>query len=184
MKFIYTAQPTGTDIVSLVDLKQFLRVDSADEDATILALLDAAIRSIQDYTGLHFKDTTWLYSMQYMTNVTMPYGVSTVTGVSYFNTAGESTVLDTADYYWGFANGIMKVKYINIPTDIIDNKIDAVNIIGGVVNQINPALTHAVKMLAAHFYENRRAVVVGASTSIMPLGIEAIINPYRIIYLK
>lgn len=184
MKFIYTAQPTGTDIVSLVDLKQFLRVDSADEDSTILALLDAAIRSIQDYTGLHFKATGWLYSMQYMTNVTMPYGVDVVGGISYYNTGGTTTYLSSNDYYWGFENGIMRVKYINIPSDIIDNKIDAVNIVGTVVNQINPALTHAVKMLAAHFYENRRAAVVGASTSVMPLGIEAIINPYRLIYCK
>jgi len=38
-------------------------------------------------------------------------------------------------------------------------------------------------MLASHYYENRRAVIVGVKASKIPLGIEAILNPYRIISL-
>tara|TARA_R100000541_G_scaffold8672_1_gene16215 strand:+ start:34 stop:591 length:558 start_codon:yes stop_codon:yes gene_type:complete len=185
MNFTYTAQPTGTDIVSLSDMKEFLRVDSTDEDTTITALLDAAVQSIQDYTGLHFKDTTWLYSMQYMRNVVIPYGATTIGGLTYYNTAGGTTSLtNNTDFYWGFENGALKLKIIEMPSNIIDDKMDAVNITGTVVNQINPALTHAVKMLVAHYYENRRAAVVGATTSVMPFGIRSIINPYRLIHLK
>jgi uncharacterized phiE125 gp8 family phage protein len=185
MNFTYTAQPTGTDIVSLADMKEFLRVDHSDEDTTITAIIDAATQSIQDYTGRHFKATTWLYQMEFMRNVDIPYSVNTVTGISYYNTAGNTTSLtNNTDYYYGKENGVLKVKYIEIPSDIIDERMDAVNIVGTTVNEINAPLTHAIKMLAAHYYENRRAVVVGTITAVIPLGIKAIINPYRLINLK
>ena len=186
MNFTYAAQPTGTDLISLADMKEFLRVDHSDEDTTITAIIDAATQSIQDYTGRHFKATTWLYSMEFMRNVEIPYSVSLVAGISYYNTAGGATALtDNTDYYWGIVNGVLRVKYINTPSDIIEDKMNAVNIIGATVNEINPPLTHAIKMLSAHYYENRRAVVVGATSAIeIPLGVKAIINPYRLINLK
>ena len=54
MKLEIITQPTGTDIVSLNDAKEFLRVDHTDEDATITALINAAVQHCQDYTGRHF----------------------------------------------------------------------------------------------------------------------------------
>ena len=185
MNFTYSAQPTGTDIVSLADMKEFLRVDHSDEDATITAIIDAATQSIQDYTGRHFKATTWLYTMEFMRNVDIPYSATTVGSVVYLNTnAGTTTLNNNVDFYYGLENGILKLKYIEIPSDIRENRLDAITITGSVTNQINPPLTHAIKMLAAHYYENRRAVVVGTITAVIPLGIKAIINPYRLINLK
>ena len=37
------AYATGTDVISLADIKEFLRVDHDDEDTTIGALLDTAV---------------------------------------------------------------------------------------------------------------------------------------------
>ena len=48
---------TGTDVVSLADMKLFLRVDGGDEDTTITALLNAAVSHISDYTNRHLTIT-------------------------------------------------------------------------------------------------------------------------------
>ena len=40
-------------------------------------------------------------------------------------------------------------------------------------------LTLAVLMLAAHYYENREATVVGVTAQVMPLGVTSIIADYR-----
>ena len=40
-------------------------------------------------------------------------------------------------------------------------------------------LKEAVRQLAAHFYENREPILVGASAQIMPLGIFDLVGPYR-----
>lgn len=40
-------------------------------------------------------------------------------------------------------------------------------------------LREAVKQLAAHFYENREAVLVGATAQTLPLGVFDLVGPYR-----
>lgn len=44
---------------------------------------------------------------------------------------------------------------------------------------VPPALTEAVAMLAAHWYENREATLVGISAQELPLGVWSIVNEYR-----
>lgn len=40
-------------------------------------------------------------------------------------------------------------------------------------------MDQAVMMLAAHWYENREAVVVGLSTAFLPMGVAEIIREFR-----
>ena len=40
---------------------------------------------------------------------------------------------------------------------------------------------HAIRMLVAHWYENRRAVVTGTITAIIPMAVESLLNTERII---
>ena len=94
--------------------------------------------------------------------------------------AGASQTLAASKYYTDTSRQPGRINFKNTP-DLVDDKFNKVTINGTVSNDINPPLTHAIKMLAAHFYENRRAVVVGTITAVIPLGIKAIINPYRII---
>ena len=89
MKFHITAQPTGTDVVSLADMKEFLRVDHTDEDTTITAIIDAAVQSVQDYTGRHFKLTTYSLSLDSFQNVEIPSHIITVTGVTYYDSNND-----------------------------------------------------------------------------------------------
>ena len=185
MNFKFAAQPTGTDIVSLADMKLFLRVDHSADDAVITAIIDAAAQSIQDFTGRHFKTTTWTLSLRSFYDIEAPYSVSTVTSVSYYSPGDTSSkVLHASKYYSALQQGILKLNFLDTPTTETDT-FEAVIIAGAVSSQITAPLTHAIKMLSAHFYENRRAVVVGTGSAIeIPLGVKAIINPYRLINLR
>ena len=184
MNFLYAAQPTGTDIISLADMKEFLRVDHSDEDTTITAIIDSAVQSVQDYTGRHFKSTTWNLYIDSFHYVNFPYQINNVTEVRY-RAAGTGfwTVLSENKYFYDSARQPGRLQFINTP-NLLENKFNIVEINGTVsATSIEAPLTHAIKMLAAHFYENRRAVIVTNSSEI-PLGIKALINPYRIISLK
>ena len=44
---------------------------------------------------------------------------------------------------------------------------------------VQPPVIEAVKLLAAHFYENREASLVGVTSQELPLGVLDLINPYR-----
>ena len=45
--------------------------------------------------------------------------------------------------------------------------------------EIPPALIEAVKQLAAHWYENREAVVIGHGAAVVPFGVAEIVDGYR-----
>ena len=68
MKFTVADNPTGTNIVSLADMKEFLRVDHSDEDTTISEIITSAAIAVQDYTGRVFVSTTWTLNLDYFHN--------------------------------------------------------------------------------------------------------------------
>jgi uncharacterized phiE125 gp8 family phage protein len=41
-------------------------------------------------------------------------------------------------------------------------------------------LRHAVRMLVAHWYENRGLVAAGAGIATLPAGVAALVAPYRV----
>lgn len=47
------------------------------------------------------------------------------------------------------------------------------------LSMVPPALKEAVLQLAAHWYENREATLVGVSGQELPFGIWSIVNEYR-----
>jgi len=183
MYFNYLEQPTGIDIISLADMKEFLRVDHSDEDTTITAIIESAVQSVQDYTGRHFKTTTFVATLDSFHSAVFPYQITSVSGVTYKDRAGSIQTLPTSKYFVDIYNQPARIKFKNTP-DLVEDEFNAVVIAGTVTNSIKAPLVHAVKMLSAHFYENRRAVIVGTISNEIPLGIKALINPYRIISLK
>jgi uncharacterized phage protein (predicted DNA packaging) len=44
---------------------------------------------------------------------------------------------------------------------------------------IPPALKECVCQLAAHWFENREATLVGVNAQTLPMGVDAIVNEYR-----
>lgn len=50
---------------------------------------------------------------------------------------------------------------------------------GAEQDPVPPSLVEAVMQLAAHWYENREAVIVGVTAIPMPLGVREIIREYR-----
>lgn len=44
---------------------------------------------------------------------------------------------------------------------------------------VPPGLKECVCQLAAHWYENREATLVGVNAQVMPLGVDDIVNEYR-----
>jgi uncharacterized phiE125 gp8 family phage protein len=45
------------------------------------------------------------------------------------------------------------------------------------------ALRHAIRMLVAHWYDNRGLAALGTSVAVWPAGVDALIAPYRMLSL-
>ena len=65
MKFTVADNPLGTDVISLADMKEFLRVDHSDEDTTISEIITSAAIAVQDYTGRVFVSSTFTLKTDY-----------------------------------------------------------------------------------------------------------------------
>jgi uncharacterized phiE125 gp8 family phage protein len=54
---------------------------------------------------------------------------------------------------------------------------------GATASDVPDALRHAIRMLVAHWYENRGLAAVGTSVAVLPAGVGALIAPYRMLSL-
>tara|TARA_Y100000592_G_scaffold70966_1_gene110452 strand:- start:2738 stop:3292 length:555 start_codon:yes stop_codon:yes gene_type:complete len=184
MKLEIITQPTGTDIVSLNDAKEFLRVDHTDEDTTITRLINAAVQHCQDYTGRHFVASNFnlylddFYNCEFSTSP-----INSISSVKYYNASNELTTLATSKYWVDDKREPGRIHFDN-PPDVYDDRFNGVIIAGSLGEAPATPIIHAVRMLVAHYYENRRAVITGTTSIETPLGVAALLNPYRVIYTK
>lgn len=185
MKLEITTQPTGTTLLPLSTAKEFLRVDHSDEDITITALINAAVQHCQDYTNRHFVDSAFTLSLDDFYNCEFSTGpVNTITGVTYKDVANATQTLAAAKYWYDTKREPGRIHF-DSPPDTYDDDFNTVTISGTLGAVPAEPILHAVKLLVAHYYENRRAVIIGMHNPIeLPLGVAALLNPYRIISTK
>ena len=172
-------------IVSTNDLKTFLRVDHSDEDTLIEALRSAAIEYVQNYCNVQLGDVTAImYLDEFRGTWEIPIGpVRSITSIEYNNTPSTTLTLSTSQYYTDLKRKPARITTISPPTVHPDtsNGVQVTMELGYQIANIPDGLIHAIKLLVAHFYENRNIVVVGTITSEVPNLIHSLLNPYRVI---
>ena len=185
----YTLEITGAaaeaSIVSTADLKTFLRVDHSDEDTLIEALRSAAIEYVQNYCNVQLGDVTAvMYLDEFRGTWEIPVGpVRSITSIVYNNTPSTTLTLSTSQYYTDLKRKPARITTISPPTVHPDtsNGVQVTMELGYLEAEVPDGLIHAIKLLVAHFYENRNIVVVGTITSEVPNLIHSLLNPYRVI---
>ena len=181
---VRTAAPASNP-VTLDEAKAHLRVDAADEDTLIGALIDAAVSHLDGWTGILGRcmvTQTWRQDYGNFAWLRLPFpNVQSVT-VAYTDENGDTQTLDAANYH--LVNGVDRSEIIladggsypgtaNIP--------DAVRVtmaVGyGEAAAVPAALKAAILLHVGHLYANREAV--GQSLATLPLAYEALTTPYR-----
>ena len=180
------AYATGTDIVSLADMKEFLRVDHSDEDTTITSLLDAASAHISDYCNRHFAagGSTVFYLSKWRT-ASLAFGpVTGVQAIRYSDSNGDTQTLAASKYYFEtLTDNTTRISFHDTP-DLEDYNATPV-IITCVAGKVPSASVEvATKLLVTHWYENRRAVVTGTTATEMPMSVRSLLSSERIIDLR
>lgn len=177
------APPDGTDVVSLANMKEFLRVDHSDEDTTITALLDAAVSHVSDYTNRHIGTAaSAIFYLERWRPAALAYGpVVSITSVTYNDTSGTLQTLDTSKYYVQNHKDDTCLIFFHDTPDLEDYNALPIRITASVGGQPSNSIKHAVRMLVAHWYENRRAVITGPTATTIPLGVHSLLNTERII---
>lgn len=178
-------------VISTADLKEFLRVEHSEEDTLIEAMREAAIKHIEGLTNIRIgQRIAYIRYDQVYSEFEIPIGPITTTsfGIQYAEAADDpagSMVKDT-DYYVDFYRKPARVHIINVPNvyDYNFHKLKVTALVGYDAASTPPAIVHAIKLLVAHMYEMRQPEVVGTITTRVKLGLDALLNPYRIVSFR
>lgn len=171
--------------------KAWLKVETNVDDALIAALVLTAIAHVEAVTGKFLSVKAFTQELARFPD-SAPYAVKlmrgpvvTVSEIAYDPTDGaaEATIADfrLVEGNGRTSNGSLQPAYGETWPSTLDG-LGTVRISGtaGYADSASeaPELDQACLMLVAHWYANREAVAGGALSEI-PLGVQALIGPYR-----
>jgi hypothetical protein len=198
----------ASEPVTLAEAKAHLRIDHADEDSLITALITAAREYAEAYTARAFISQTWIWTLnQWPVDgrerawwksarfepaslfspspryVSVPFGpLISVTSITSFDAADAGTLWASTNYY--VAAGQDRIyRRSGAAWPLPTRGADGIEIIyvagyGASAADVPPPLRHALLELIAHLYRHREPVGAAPATPI-PFGFGALLDPYR-----
>lgn len=178
--------PASELAVSVDELKAQTRVNWAEDDAFLSALLSAAIDHLERITDRAFVERAMQQSFpEFCTTMRLAQGdLIEVVSVKYRDGDDAEQTADSA-LYVGFTDlsGAFVTLKNGASWPATATRLDAVTIEWkagfGAAAAVPASIKHAIKLLAAHWYVNREAVGEGGFDE-LPLGVKPLISPFRI----
>jgi len=184
--------PPAIEPVTLSEFKLQARVDGNDEDTLIARYIKTARehvetilrRALITQTLMLALDNWWIGEQELL----MP-PLQSVTQVTYRDVNGTEHTLSSTNYVVDtvsdpgrirFAKGVSHPNVELWPYAPV--KITYVAGYGSDAEDVPEPIRQAVRMLAAHYYENREAIYIerGGNMQMLPFAVDALLAPYRV----
>lgn len=184
---IRVVEPLGYP-VSLDEAKVHCHVDGADEDDYLTALIEAAVDHLDGYSGILGKclmAQSWQQAFDCWQDFRLELGpVMELQEIAYIDGDGVDQLFDLSSVRlehrvrdcfvclksgqsWpeaDLAAGPIKVTWQAGYAD---------------ADKVPAGVKHAIKLMIGHWFENREGVIVGVSTSELPMAVNALLAPHR-----
>lgn len=178
------------NVVTVSELKEFLRIDHSADDTLLSALRAAAVGYVEEYTNTLVGTYSCVGYSDRWQSLVFPVGPLTDgqnISVSYLATnGGDYTNLDSTQYFTDFVSRPARIRFDDPPT-LADDELNAVKITfvaGFIDNAVPDSFVHAIKMLVANMYEQRSPEIVGTISTQSQFGVRALLSPHRIIFAQ
>ena len=184
---VLTTTGSEDDVITIAELKAHLRVTHTYEDALITALRSAAIEWVESHCNIKLRSYTCRGYLPGFYNSYIPLGpVTSISEVKYQTTATKTyadlTTLNAANWYSDEISQPARIAFRDYPhvyeyalTPVV------VSFTAGYTTAPEP-IVQAIRLLVAHLYDNRQEEIIGSITARLRFGLEALLNPFRIIY--
>lgn len=191
-----TITPPEVDPVSYEEAADHVRVDSSADLEYLTGLISVAREYVESVTGrasleAGFRLTApgwWsIISDEYLGTFSIPLMRSPLVSVEsvkyYAPDSEELTTMDAADYrvITGLEPGMIQIKAAPPAAAIRPDAIQ-INFTAGYSDSgtTPPTLRHAIKLLAAHLYENRVPVNIGNIVNEIPFTLRTLLENQKI----
>jgi uncharacterized phiE125 gp8 family phage protein len=194
---LYLVTAPALEPVTVEEAKAHSRIDHSDDDALVASLIVAARQYVETYTQRALVTQTWDWKLDGFPcgamTLPMPPTLS-VTSITYLDTANVSQTWSAADYLTEFPVGeqaaparITSDYGISYPSTYGVMNAVTIRFVAGyaataeaAVIAIPASLKTVIKVLVAHWYEQRQPVLVGTTLVPVPTSVEALLWPYKV----
>ena len=197
---LLTTTPAAQPVLTAEDVRTHARTPSSD-DAYLEALIAAATSWVEAWTGRALVNRTYTYKVDAFpgqawwadpprcdrgSEILLPYPpLVSVTSVIYRDSESTTATLNASTEYeidTGSLPGRIRLRYGASWPNAICHPL-AVTIVyvagfGPAGALVPEAIKHAIRLLAAHLYENREASSP-ITVNQVPYGVEALLMPWR-----
>jgi len=189
-KLVLKTGPASTPI-TLAEAKSFLRIDSDydDDDNYITSLINVATGVVEEFTRRRLITQTFnIFHDEFPPYIDLQVGdVASVTHIKYYD---ESNVLQTlAASNYDVDTKIRPGRIYQSEDGDFPNTFDRPNavevefIVGGAASDIPAPIIQAIYIIVGRYYENRQDVVTGTIARELPLMVDNLLTPYRLLEL-
>lgn len=177
--------------LTLDEARAFLRVETDDDDETIAALISAARLYVETQTRRALLTQSWRLTLDAWPAdgriAVRPGPLRELTAARVFDLEGNATALDLQHFVpdLGACALVVAPWAVMQPTQIAAGIALDVSVgYGDTALDVPEPLRQAMRLLIAHWYENRGLVVPGAMRlAALPASVAALIAPYRMVSL-
>ena len=184
--------PPAVEPVTLAEVKAYLRVAHDDDDGVIAALIAAARSLVEAQTRRALITQTWQLRRDFWPSdgrlVVVPVPLSEVLAARIYGAAGSPHTVDLAAFTIDKAAAPAVIAFtpgaMVPPGRIVAGiEIDIEVGYGDSPADVPQPLRQAIKLLVAHWYENRGLTAVGQTVALLPATVTAMIASYRVLSL-
>jgi uncharacterized phiE125 gp8 family phage protein len=178
--------------LSLAEARSFLRVEHDGDDDVIAALVSGARIHVEAATRRALISQTWRHVRDAWPAdgrlKLLPAPLRTVVAARVYDAAGVAQAIDTQAFVidTSAAPGVIAFAPWSLAPPgraVAGIEIDVEAGYGAVATAVPDALRHAVRLLVAHWYENRGLTAAGQTVAVLPASVAALIAPYRALAL-
>jgi uncharacterized phiE125 gp8 family phage protein len=174
--------------LTLAEAKAFLRVEQDDDDGVIAALIAGARIHVEVGTRRALINQTWRMMRDAWPADGMiavdPSPLRALTAARVYDSDGTARAVDLQAFVVDGAGARLWLAPWALPTPgrpVGGIEIDFEAGYGASAAAIPEPLRQAIRILVAHWYENR--AVIGPAATQLPQGVAALIAPYRVLAL-
>jgi uncharacterized phiE125 gp8 family phage protein len=182
----HTTAVSGSEPITTAQAKAHLRFTSSAEDSLIDALVSAARKSVEEFTGRAIRPQARKLTLPRFQPVIRLWLSGAVTDlvIKYLDEDGAEQTLAGGNYR--VSSGLPSELYLDEDNDLpgLYAAPDAVRITYTVTPLAaveHTPLVQAILLLVGHLFDNRNASVTGVNSAEIPLGYQHLLNPYRIL---
>jgi uncharacterized phiE125 gp8 family phage protein len=184
--------PPAVEPVTLAEAKAYLRIDNDDDDAVISALIAGARSHVEAQTRRALITQTWRLVRDAWPGdgrvAVVPSPLRQITAARVYRLDGSTQTLDLQAFVANAAATPAIISFLTWSLPVPGRPAAGIEIDVEVGYGDGPAdvpepLRQAIKLLVAHWYENRGLIAVGQTLAVLPATVAALIAPFRVLSL-